>query len=111
MKPRPSNRSRCRWLPLLALLACMPVMAQDTRRAHDSMAERTQACTACHGAQGRATSDGWYPRIAGKPAGYLYNQLLNFRDGRRRNATMAYLLQNLPNDYLREIAEHFSALD
>ena len=23
------------------------------------------------------------PRIAGKPAGYLYHQLLNFRDGRR----------------------------
>ena len=29
------------------------------------------ACTGCHGAEGRAASDGYYPRIAGKPAGYL----------------------------------------
>ena len=48
------------------------------------MAERVRACTACHGKEGRATSDGYYPRIAGKPAGYLYNQLVNFRDGRRQ---------------------------
>ena len=46
----------------------------------DSMAQRTLACTACHGKEGRAGPDGYYPRIAGKPAGYLYNQLLNFRD-------------------------------
>ena len=56
------------------------------------MAQRTLACTACHGKQGRAGPDGYYPRLAGKPAGYLYNQLLNFRDGRRRNAAMRYLV-------------------
>jgi cytochrome c553 len=30
-------------------------------------------------------------RIAGKPAGYLYNQLLNFRDGRRNYPLMTYI--------------------
>ena len=39
----------------------------------DSIAQRTLACTACHGDQGRAGPDGFYPRLAGKPAGYLYN--------------------------------------
>src|SRR5205085_8948132 len=76
----------------------------------DSIGERVRACTACHGEQGRATSDGYYPRIAGKPAGYLYNQLVHFRDGRRRNPMMTYLVSNLPDAYLREIAEHFSQL-
>ena len=52
----------------------------------DTIAERVRACTVCHGKEGRATSDGYYPRIAGKPAGYLFNQLVNFREGRRRNA-------------------------
>src|SRR5258708_7043206 len=66
----------------------------------DTIAERVRACTVCHGDEGRATSDGYYPRIAGKPAGYLYNQLVNFRDGRRRNATMTYLVGNLPDSYL-----------
>ncbi|HEX5738189.1 MAG TPA: c-type cytochrome [Hydrogenophaga sp.] len=77
----------------------------------DTMAQRMMACTLCHGAQGRATSSGYFPRIAGKPAGYLYNQLLHFRDGRRQNASMARLLDNLSDAYLRDMAEHFAGLD
>ncbi len=77
----------------------------------DTIAERVRACTVCHGDEGRATSDGYYPRIAGKPAGYLFNQLVNFREGRRRNATMTYLVSNLPDAYLQEIAAYFAALD
>lgn len=68
------------------------------------------ACTGCHGEQGRATSDGYYPRIAGKPAGYLYNQLLHFRDGRRGYPMMVYMVSNLSDDYLREMAEYFAGL-
>ena len=77
----------------------------------DGMATRTLACTTCHGAQGKATQNGYFPRIAGKPAGYLYNQLLNLRDGRRHYPTMGYLLENLTDDYLREMAVHFASLD
>lgn len=78
--------------------------------APDAMATRVLACTACHGKEGRATPQGYFPRIAGKPAGYLYQQLLNFRDGRRSYPPMAYLLQNLTDGYLREMAGHFAAL-
>ncbi len=77
----------------------------------DTMAQRMQACVVCHGPEGRATNTGYFPRIAGKPAGYLYEQLQNFRNGRRRNAAMAHLLQHLSDDYLREIARHFATLD
>lgn len=73
------------------------------------MTQRTQACTVCHGKSGRATNDGYYPRIAGKPAGYLYNQLIHFRDGRRSYPLMSYLLTPLSDAYLLEIAEHFAA--
>jgi cytochrome c553 len=76
-----------------------------------SMTPRVAACTACHGKQGRATSDGYFPRIAGKPAGYLFHQLVNFRDGRRQYRPMTHLLDHLSDDYLREIAEHFAALE
>lgn len=75
------------------------------------MAQRMQACVACHGQEGRATNQGYFPRIAGKPAGYLYNQLVNFRAGKRQNATMAYLVDHMSDAYLREIAEYFAALD
>jgi cytochrome c553 len=77
----------------------------------DTMAQRTLACTACHGEQGRATPQGYFPRIAGKPAGYLLNQLLAFRDGRRTNPTMSRLVQTMTPAYLGEIARYFGGLD
>ncbi|MDT8989612.1 c-type cytochrome [Curvibacter sp. APW13] len=76
----------------------------------DSMAQRTLACTGCHGAQGRAGPDGYYPRLAGKPQAYLYNQLLNLREGRRHYAPMQALLAPLPDAYLHDIAHYFSQL-
>ena len=76
-----------------------------------TMAERTRACTACHGEQGRAGPDGYYPRLAGKPAGYLYNQLQNFQQRRRHYAPMAHLIAPLSDDYLRAMADYFSQLD
>jgi len=75
------------------------------------MAQRVLACTGCHGREGHAAPDGYYPRIAGKPAGYLFNQLRNFRDQRRHYALMSGLLEFLDDDYLREIAAHFASLD
>ncbi len=77
----------------------------------DTMAQRALACTACHGKEGRAGPDGYYPRIAGKPAGYLYNQLLNFREARRNYALMTRMTDPLSDAYLMEIAQHFAALD
>jgi cytochrome c553 len=72
---------------------------------------RVRPCYACHGDQGRATPDGYYPRIAGKPAGYLFEQLLHFRDGRRVHDEMSYLVDRQRDDTLRRMAEHFAALD
>jgi len=75
----------------------------------DSTAQRLLACTACHGPQGRAGRDAYYPRIGGKPEGYLYNQLRNFRDGRRQYPQMTYLLDQLSDAYLHEIAHYFAS--
>ena len=96
---------------LFFLAACVAPDALAQASVPDTMGQRLQACTVCHGKEGRATRDGYFPRIAGKPAGYLYHQLLNFRDGRRRNAAMTHLIEHLSDGYLREIAEHFAALD
>jgi len=99
-----------RLLPCCAILAglCVatPTIAADT--VPDTIAQRVIACTACHGKEGAASSDGIYPRIAGKPQTYLFNQLLNFRDGRRQYPLMSYLLANLSDAYLHEIASYFS---
>lgn len=76
----------------------------------DSMEARMQGCVTCHGQQGQGTGTEYFPRIAGKPAGYLYSQLLAFRDGRRRYAPMNYLVAYLSDDYLREMADYFARL-
>ncbi|HKX95252.1 MAG TPA: cytochrome c4 [Methylibium sp.] len=95
----------------LLALAALPAARAAGPVVEDSIAQRMQACTVCHGREGRATPDGYFPRIAGKPAGYLYNQLVNFRDGRRRYAPMSYLVEHLSDTYLHEIAGYFATLD
>src|SRR5581483_3358645 len=82
-----------------------PVVVSDT------LEERMRPCTVCHGSATQATRDGFSPRIAGKPAGYLFNQLVSFRDGRRSYPPMVYLVQYMTDDYLREIAAYFAALE
>lgn len=108
-------RSTLRQLVLLATLGLAPFTTGAQGTGHppfeNTLAQRLQACTACHGAEGRAAPDGYHPRIAGKPAGYLYNQLLHFRDGRRHYRPMAQMVDPLTDTYLWEIAQHFAALD
>ncbi len=74
------------------------------------IAERVKPCEACHGNQGRAGPDGYYPRLAGKPAGYLYNQMENFSQGRRRYTMMRRMMEPLSPEYQREMANHFAGL-
>lgn len=77
----------------------------------DTLAQRAMACTACHGREGRATRDGYFPRIAGKPAEYLFQQLQHFRDGQRQNLVMQRLVRHLSDDYLRALAGYFASVD
>jgi cytochrome c553 len=98
---------------LAAALAAVAVLlcAESVSAGDDDFEPRVRPCYSCHGDQGRATPDGYYPRIAGKPAGYLFEQLLHFRDGRRVNDEMSYLVDRQREDTLRRMAEHFAALD
>jgi len=100
-----------RHLTSLFLFAILgpPALASAVPPQIDTMAKRTAACIQCHGAQGRSTGTAYYPRIAGKPEGYLFNQLINFREGRRINPAMNHLVEHLSDDYLREMAAYFAA--
>ncbi len=98
------------WITLASMLTATLASAQAAPVFEDSIAQRTLACTACHGAQGRAAPDGYYPRLAGKPAAYLYNQLLHFREGRRHYGLMTQMVDPLTDAYLFEIAQYFADL-
>jgi len=77
-------------------------------KAPDTMEARVAACAKCHGDQGQGTDNDYFPRLAGKPAEYLYNQLVNFRDGHRKYPPMNYLVTYLSDEYLHQIAQYFS---
>jgi cytochrome c553 len=99
---------------LVSILLCsalLPPAASAAPELPDTLSQRLAPCLACHAktdAQGRPVDDRYFPHIAGKPAGYLYNQLVNFRDGRRQYPLMTWMVDRLPESYLREIAEWFA---
>jgi cytochrome c553 len=81
--------------------------ALDAPAPADTLEQRLAPCLACHARPDR--DDAFYPRLAGKPERYLLNQLRNFRDGRRQFPMMTWMVQNLPDAYLGEIAAYFAA--
>jgi len=96
---------------LLLAAGCVSAAAQQPAAPDvvpDTLEARVQACIGCHGVQGRGVENVYFPRLAGKPAGYLYNQLVAFRDGRRKYLPMNYLLAYLPDPYLMKMAEYFA---
>ena len=86
-------------------------LAHGPVRVADTLEERVRPCTGCHGSATQATKDGFSPRIAGKPEGYLFNQLVAFRDGRRTYPPMVYLVQYMTDAYLHEMARYFATLE
>jgi cytochrome c553 len=101
---------------LFAVAGTMPLAlavaarAADAPAVPDTLKQRIAACTACHGEHGQGTPEsGFFPRLAGKPAGYLARQVHNFQDGLRKYAPMEYTVRGLSPAYVREIAEYFAA--
>jgi cytochrome c553 len=87
-----------------------PVLAADGGvEFADTLEQRLLACSGCHGKQGEGSRQNeYYPRIAGKPAQYLFRQLVNFREGKRTNPQMIYFTRYLSDEYLMEIATFYS---
>ena len=100
-------------LRLFMLLCCQTLLGAQAAPVEtpnrDDIGARTLACTPCHGVLGEGTDNDYFPRLAGKPTGYLYNQLVSFRDKRRHYAPMNYLLEFQNDVYLQEIGEYFAS--
>ena len=104
----------CRTLllpPVLLLALGAGGAGAQTPKVPDSLEQRVLACAICHGKQGEGIQKNeYYPRLAGKPAGYLYNQLVSFRERRRDVPIMTYMVAYLSDPYLREMAEYYANL-
>ncbi|WEN15798.1 c-type cytochrome [Rhodanobacter sp. AS-Z3] len=101
---------------LFAFGVCISASATPPQNAApavpDTTEQRLVACTSCHGAHGGGAVDNvLIPRLAGKPAGYLLQQLEYFQTGQRQHAPMEYVVRQLSPAYLRQIAEYFAQQD
>ena len=110
----PTTAARALGTNLAAALAWLALVfpAYAQRTVPDTLEQRVAACIACHAPKDTAGSTAggvYFPRIAGKPAGYLYNQLENFREGRRQYPSMTWMVNHLSDPYLHEIADYFAS--
>ena len=110
-----ARRAGSAFLLFAAALCFGPVHAQAGSGAPavpDTLKQRIASCTGCHGEHGEGTPEsGFFPRLAGKPAGYLARQLKDFQDGLRKYGPMEYTVRYLTPEYMQEIAAYFAAQD
>jgi cytochrome c553 len=103
--PAPRNTAVSRWpgcVPLLLLLA-LPASAADA----EAGARKAEPCAACHGPGGNST-DPTVPSLAGQQPLYIYYQLLNFRDERRKDPRMSPMAAGMSDADMKDLGEYFS---
>ena len=69
-----------------------------------------QACVACHGQQGIATTAGNFPNLAGLSADYLAKQLADYRDGTRTQPLMNTIAKGLSPAEAAHLAQYYAGL-
>lgn len=66
-----------------------------------------QVCMACHGADGNSMIP-MYPKLAGQIPEYIAKQLANFKSGERKNAVMAPMAMNLPDEDMANLGAYYA---
>jgi cytochrome c553 len=86
------------------LLASVPAHAQDAEAGR----KKAEPCTACHGPGGNSVAP-QFPILAGQTARYLYLQLRDFKEGRRKEPTMDPFVANLSREDMLDLSAYFAA--
>jgi len=95
----------------LALVLLHAAVLTPTAALADAAAAKEKAttvCAACHGPDGNSTNPLW-PRLAGQTARYLYLQLKDFKDGRRKDPLMSPMAASLSRQDMLDLADYFAA--
>ncbi len=87
-----------------ACLTLAPASAQDIQAGRT----KAQACAACHGADGNS-SVGNFPNLAGQTWRYIYIQLKDFKEGRRKDPAMSPMAEPLSRQDMIDIANFYAA--
>lgn len=101
--------------PARALAAPVDQSLSPSLEAQDHVARVAQACSFCHGLDGRSLSPN-FPRLAGQQKEYLSAQLKAFRDKTRADPpgasiSMAGMAAGLSDAMIADLATYYSAQD
>lgn len=93
-----------------SLAAAVALLAGTGAQAQDAEAGRQKAepCIACHGANGNSTVP-QFPILAGQTARYLYLQLKDFKEGRRKETLMEPFIANLSREDMFDLSAFFAS--
>ncbi len=80
------------------------IQAQDI----EAGKKKAEACAACHGPGGNSAA-GAFPTLAGQNARYLYLQLRNYKEGRRKNPMMSAIAAGLEKQDMHDLAAYFAS--
>jgi len=91
-----------------AIVLVVSGLVSFTANAADAEAGKTKSavCAACHGVDGNSSNPAW-PSLAGQHASYLYKQLMDFKEGRRVNASMTGMVAPLSEEDMRDLAAFY----
>jgi cytochrome c553 len=90
---------------LLALaIPAIPAGAADA----EAGKRKAETCFSCHGPGGNSTN-GMFPTLAGQTSRYLYLQLRDFKEGRRKDPVMSPMAASLSKEDMQDLAEYFSS--
>lgn len=92
-------------LSLSTLIVSAPLYAEGNAVAGK---EKSAPCAACHGADGNSAAPN-FPKIAGQHANYLYKQLMEFKNGKRKDASMAGMVASLSEADMHDLAAYYAS--
>ena len=92
----------------VALAAVLLAVASQGLAQVPAVPPKAAVCESCHGEKGNSPQ-GAYPILAGQTFRYLYLQLRDFQEGRRKDPEMSPQVQGLTRDEVTELAQYFAA--
>ncbi len=90
---------------VVASIAASSAVAQTSSDV--KLPAKADVCAACHGADGNSTNP-LYPILAQQDARYLYLELKDFKEGRRKDPLMSPVAATLEQSDMLALADYFS---
>jgi cytochrome c553 len=91
----------------LITLATFGALASPLAAQAPAAPPKAATCAACHGPTGNSPT-GAFPSLAGQTSRYLYLQLKDFQEGRRKDPSMSPQVEGMTRDEMLALADYYS---